>query len=89
MCFALLAMTSTRFFYGENMNPRIVISLAPNEARALIQLAHEQYRHPRQLVALLIHNELEKSGLLDRLPNPIDADQTQASGRVGRNGASE
>ena len=59
------------------MNARIVISLDPNEAKALIQLAQEQYRHPRELVALLIHNELEKSGLLDKIPNDVKEARTQ------------
>ncbi|NJD58951.1 MAG: hypothetical protein C3F13_09990 [Anaerolineales bacterium] len=61
------------------MNARIVITLDPDEAKALIQLAQDQYRHPRELVALLIHNELEKSGLLDKVQHRVEELQAQAA----------
>ena len=71
------------------MIARIVISLDPDEAKALIQLAHEQYRHPRELVALLIHNELEKSDLLDKFPNIVKDDRTQGASIVEGEKSSE
>jgi len=71
------------------MNARIVISLDPDEAKALIQLAQEQYRHPRELVALLIHNELEKSRLLGKIPNHVEEALTQAATNVEGNNSGE
>ncbi len=71
------------------MNARIVITLDPDEAKALIQLAQEQYRHPRELVALLIHQELQKSGLLDTIPDGVEEGQTRAGIKVGENNSGE
>jgi hypothetical protein len=64
------------------MNARIVISLNPDEAKALIQLAQAQFRHPRELVALLIHNELEKSGLLNITPTDFEDAHTPGVNNV-------
>lgn len=43
---------------------RITVPLDTAELAALVQLSHDEKRHPRDQAAVLIRRELERAGLL-------------------------
>jgi hypothetical protein len=55
---------------------RLTIVLKDLEAKALLQLADQEYRHPRAQAALIIRAELERRGLLSPPPREPTSPKT-------------
>ena len=53
-----------QFFLGDGMS-RIVIILAEQERKALVELARHEMRYPRDQVRLILRQELERRGLIE------------------------
>ena len=62
-------------FPGEFMNSRMVIILSESERLALIELARQEMRYPREQVRLILRRELEARGLLKSIKPPCVADE--------------
>jgi hypothetical protein len=55
------------------MSPsRISIPVRPDEAKALLDLAQQQYRDPRRQAALLVREGLQRAGVLPAEPTLSD-----------------
>lgn len=73
------------------METRVTVILEEAEAKALIELARIEKRHPRQQAAMIIRRELERHGLLQaevdivlhQAPQlPVDEDEADVLARV-------
>lgn len=73
------------------MATRVTVTLEEAEAKALIELARREKRHPRQQAAMFIRRELERHGLLQaevdivlhQAPQlPVDEDEADVLARV-------
>jgi hypothetical protein len=62
-------------FPGEFMNSRMVIILSESERLALIELARQEMRYPRDQVRVILHRELERLGLLKSIQPPCVVDE--------------
>ncbi len=62
-------------FPGEFMNSRMVIILSESERLALLELARQEMRYPREQVRVILHRELEARGLLKSIQSPGGPDE--------------
>jgi hypothetical protein len=53
---------------------KVIIYLRDNEIRALQELAQHEYRAPKSQAALIIHQELQRLGMIPVEPGPSVAE---------------
>ena len=59
---------------------RITVNLYPNEREALIALARQERRDPRQQAALCIRRDLERHGLLPADDRQVEPQEVRSDG---------
>ncbi len=60
------------------MSQKIVITLEPDEAQALIRCARKEVRHPREQAHFILRKELENQGLLEAVVQELETIQKGA-----------
>jgi hypothetical protein len=69
------------FSNGDDMMSRVPILLDEKSAVALVALAKQELRDPRQQAAMIIRQELERRGLITKSPR---SDQQAQRGSVAK-----